>query len=136
MCAFFVLVVFFFFSSRRRHTRCALVTGVQTCALPIWSSIGISVLQAMTIRNAATVHSRLVETVRPDNPNVAKAMPGLDFSSLESLLKVNGEITRQASMVSYIDAFYALFVVIILISPLILLMRPPDRQSTRLNSSH
>src|SRR3546814_14662825 len=31
--------VFFFFSSRRRHTRCALVTGVQTCALPI-SSLG------------------------------------------------------------------------------------------------
>src|SRR3546814_13794622 len=30
---------FFFFSSRRRHTRCALVTGVQTCALPISSSI-------------------------------------------------------------------------------------------------
>src|SRR3546814_19341501 len=28
--------MFFFFSSRRRHTRCALVTGVQTCALPIW----------------------------------------------------------------------------------------------------
>src|SRR3546814_7462912 len=28
-------VCFFFFSSRRRHTRCALVTGVQTCALPI-----------------------------------------------------------------------------------------------------
>src|SRR3546814_9980863 len=27
--------VFFFFSSRRRHTSCALVTGVQTCALPI-----------------------------------------------------------------------------------------------------
>src|SRR3546814_10453586 len=27
--------VYFFFSSRRRHTRCALVTGVQTCALPI-----------------------------------------------------------------------------------------------------
>src|SRR3546814_17939981 len=31
VCVFF----FFFFSSRRRHTRCALVTGVQTCALPI-----------------------------------------------------------------------------------------------------
>src|SRR3546814_19443264 len=30
------LVVVFFFASRRRHTRCALVTGVQTCALPIW----------------------------------------------------------------------------------------------------
>src|SRR3546814_4136382 len=30
--------VVFFFSSRRRHTRCALVTGVQTCALPIWTA--------------------------------------------------------------------------------------------------
>src|SRR3546814_934724 len=29
------LFMLFFFSSRRRHTRCALVTGVQTCALPI-----------------------------------------------------------------------------------------------------
>src|SRR3546814_15354290 len=36
---FFVLYfVIFFFSSRRRHTRCALVTGVQTCALPICRS--------------------------------------------------------------------------------------------------
>src|SRR3546814_4640106 len=32
VCSF---VCIFFFSSRRRHTRCALVTGVQTCALPI-----------------------------------------------------------------------------------------------------
>src|SRR3546814_13524973 len=30
-------VCVFFFSSRRRHTRCALVTGVQTCALPIFT---------------------------------------------------------------------------------------------------
>src|SRR3546814_9825608 len=46
MCCYVFLVVsavlclcmlcfLFFFSSRRRHTRCALVTGVQTCALPI-----------------------------------------------------------------------------------------------------
>src|SRR3546814_14712406 len=32
---YFSVLLFFFFSSRRRHTRCALVTGVQTCALPI-----------------------------------------------------------------------------------------------------
>src|SRR3546814_10247976 len=31
--------MFFFFSSRRRHTRCALVTGVQTCALPIFHEL-------------------------------------------------------------------------------------------------
>src|SRR3546814_9929627 len=32
--------MYFFFSSRRRHTRCALVTGVQTCALPIFKVHG------------------------------------------------------------------------------------------------
>src|SRR3546814_215811 len=41
MCSDFFMLFsvffFFFFSSRRRHTRCALVTGVQTCALPISS---------------------------------------------------------------------------------------------------
>src|SRR3546814_4736188 len=42
-----ILIFNFFFSSRRRHTRCALVTGVQTCALPIsranpmWALLGI-----------------------------------------------------------------------------------------------
>src|SRR3546814_10756577 len=36
LVTFVLLFFFFFFSSRRRHTRCALVTGVQTCALPIF----------------------------------------------------------------------------------------------------
>src|SRR3546814_20101432 len=35
-CARLILIESFCLSSRRRHTRCALVTGVQTCALPIW----------------------------------------------------------------------------------------------------
>src|SRR3546814_952036 len=37
--------MFFFFSSRRRHTRCALVTGVQTCALPICGEIGVGLFR-------------------------------------------------------------------------------------------
>src|SRR3546814_15705915 len=32
----------FWFSCRRRHTRCALVTGVQTCALPIYVPAGLN----------------------------------------------------------------------------------------------
>src|SRR3546814_7423956 len=39
-CFYFVFL--FFFSSRRRHTRCALVTGVQTCALPICSPAALT----------------------------------------------------------------------------------------------
>src|SRR3546814_7871617 len=49
----------FFFSSRRRHTRCALVTGVQTCALPIFADIG----KAMAMWNAAD--DRIDRTARP-----------------------------------------------------------------------
>src|SRR3546814_6863537 len=36
-----MIFLFFFFSSRRRHTRCALVTGVQTCALPIYCTLDL-----------------------------------------------------------------------------------------------
>src|SRR3546814_1436487 len=40
MCDIIVIILLiFFFSSRRRHTRCALVTGVQTCALPIYPAL-------------------------------------------------------------------------------------------------
>src|SRR3546814_10412692 len=47
---------YFFCSSRRRHTRCALVTGVQTCALPISASV------SDPARRGAP--SRLAETLR------------------------------------------------------------------------
>src|SRR3546814_5119272 len=50
-------VFFFFFSSRRRHTRCALVTGVQTCALPISppSLTGDAAAEASAHRTNGTV---------------------------------------------------------------------------------
>src|SRR3546814_5418807 len=42
---------FFFFSSRRRHTRCALVTGVQTCALPILQAIDAREAEGQKLEN-------------------------------------------------------------------------------------
>src|SRR3546814_9575392 len=42
----------FFFSSRRRHTRCALVTGVQTCALPISSQTWSFAMIALQSKSA------------------------------------------------------------------------------------
>src|SRR3546814_4444540 len=41
-----MIIFVFFFSSRRRHTRCALVTGVQTCALPISDQLILAVQRA------------------------------------------------------------------------------------------
>src|SRR3546814_4097513 len=48
----------FFFSSRRRHTRCALVTGVQTCALPISKPRSVGDRYAM--RGGEHVHARVL----------------------------------------------------------------------------
>src|SRR3546814_12874952 len=48
-------MVSFFFSSRRRHTRCALVTGVQTCALPIsGAETGTNAGRSLVVGRAGT----------------------------------------------------------------------------------
>src|SRR3546814_13035529 len=52
---------FFFLSSRRRHTRCALVTGVQTCALPI--SLAIEATGQHRWHAGIVLHSAAAETV-------------------------------------------------------------------------
>src|SRR3546814_12666451 len=54
----------FFVSSRRRHTRCALVTGVQTCALPIWSiATDQRTLQALEISFGASLIAAAVNAI-------------------------------------------------------------------------
>src|SRR3546814_10603709 len=74
----------FFYSSRRRHTICALVTGVQTCALPIFTS-----LSPNTPWYTGPALIEHLETVPPDNDRLAAApfrmavqwvnRPNLDF---------------------------------------------------------
>src|SRR3546814_19154835 len=54
---------FFFFSSRRRHTRCALVTGVQTCALPIFSAPVGSPVPPFGVRVIARVAVTMISSL-------------------------------------------------------------------------
>src|SRR3546814_20049868 len=61
--------LYLFFSSRRRHTRCALVTGVQTCALPISTVLapGNAVILESTSPVGTTEKVRdLLAELRPD----------------------------------------------------------------------
>src|SRR3546814_19316263 len=53
MCVFVLL----YLSSRRRHTRCALVTGVQTCALPISAGLRLAVTAGRPPNRLSAVHS-------------------------------------------------------------------------------
>src|SRR3546814_17033935 len=55
----------FFFSSRRRHTRCALVTGVQTCALPIYPNLALKPSQGGPRGSTCGCHSFPMSTLEP-----------------------------------------------------------------------
>src|SRR3546814_19851447 len=80
------LMFFFFFSSRRRHTRCALVTGVQTCALPI-SCPTISPAPRLRTRRIVTVWQKRQLRVQPtwlatqSVPRSASGMNNISYSS-------------------------------------------------------
>src|SRR3546814_3357898 len=69
---------FFFFSSRRRHTRCALVTGVQTCALPI-SHLAAILFPAML---------RRLYVARDDDPAGAGALKTLTERAVPAGIEV------------------------------------------------
>src|SRR3546814_2479499 len=63
-----------FFSSRRRHTRCALVTGVQTCALPIAGAGGILPLMAASAQTGLTPDNRRSDSLAAAAPGLAAAI--------------------------------------------------------------
>src|SRR3546814_2896734 len=85
---YYNFVSFFFFSSRRRHTRCALVTGVQTCALPIFVANGniAIVIENGGLKNDGTfVKSTSTIHFLGNNATSASAISGtgsLDFYNL------------------------------------------------------
>lgn len=118
-------ITFATLAPRFRNEGAAMFTLIRN----LGSAVGISVLQAMTIRNAATVHSRLVEAVRPDNPLLAQRAPNFDFATPLSVAKMNAAITRQASMVAYVDAFWLLFLVTLSVIPLLIFLRKPSKQA-------
>src|SRR3546814_5263187 len=101
--------IYFFFSSRRRHTRCALVTGVQTCALPILGK-----------RDRLAAAREIT-----DQPHRIRAI----CDETKEVIKERGFATdprREFRFLDYIDCLH----IKIQIAPY------ADRTSTRLNSSH
>jgi DHA2 family multidrug resistance protein len=93
-------------------------TAMNSLFRNLGGSMWIAILQAMTIRGEAVVHSRLVEGVRPDNPMVRLGMPDFDFGLPEAIAGMDNEIGRQALMVSYADSFSLLFIMCLLLIPM------------------
>jgi DHA2 family multidrug resistance protein len=86
-------------------------------------SLGVSITEVIFANRLAVAHSDLVNHVQPGNPVLAATAPGA-LASQDGLLALNGEITRQSSMVGYIDCYHLGFIAALVVLPLILLVRP------------
>jgi len=98
-------------------------TGVYTLVRNLGNAAGISIVETMLVSNTQVVHARLAYGLTPDNPLVAPMLN--DQANIEPL---NDEVTRQASMVAYIDVFHAMFLATLAAIPLVLLLRKPRDQ--------
>src|SRR3546814_5964954 len=90
----------FFFSSRRRHTRCALVTGVQTCALPIYPAVNAILVNIYGggILRCDTVAEGVAAACREE---------GLRVPLIVRAAGTNGELARKILMSQGIPVTFA-----------------------------
>ena len=105
-------------------------TGLFSLMRNIGSAIGISVVTSLLISNTQVAHSGIVESVTPFNqlfrdPTVLQFWNPFTLSGRAML---DGEITRQATTIAYVDDFKLMMIVALLAVPMVLLLHKPSRQ--------
>jgi len=104
-------------------------TSIYSLVRNIGSSIGISLVQTLLTRNTVIAHASLAERVTRgsfgwNNPAVAAAF---DVRIPSGAALLDGAVTQQAAMIAYIDDFWFMLFLTLLVTPLLLLIRPPRR---------
>jgi DHA2 family multidrug resistance protein len=107
-------------------------TGLFSLVRNIGSSLGISLVQTMLVRNTVIAHAALTERVtyaNPawHNPAVARAY---DLTTMGGAAFLDGTITQQAAMIAYIDDFWLMLFLTLAVTPLLLFIQPPGRGKT------
>ncbi|MDE2487442.1 MAG: DHA2 family efflux MFS transporter permease subunit [Alphaproteobacteria bacterium] len=93
------------------------------------SSVGISVMEALVVSNTQVAHSSLAAHVVTSNPVVRSGLSAaMNPTTAAGAMALNNEITRQASMVAYIDDFKLMFFITLACIPMLLIMRKPKAQ--------
>jgi MFS transporter, DHA2 family, multidrug resistance protein len=106
-------------------------TALYSLVRNIGSSIGISVVQLLLTRNTVIAHASLAERVTRgssawNNPAVAATF---NVHSPAGAALLDSVVTQQASMIAYIDDFWFMLFLTLLVTPLLLLIKPPGRGS-------
>jgi MFS transporter, DHA2 family, multidrug resistance protein len=90
----------------------------------IGSSVGISTVQGLMVRNTQVVHSSIAQHLTP----LLVAQHALSrFRGAAATAALNGQVTAQATMIADIDDFYFMLLLTLLAIPLLLLVRKPSR---------
>ena len=110
------------FATMAPHYR-ADATSLFSLVRNIGSSIGISVVSVMLTRNIQINHADLGAAISPYNPNLLAATAGA--RTLTTLQQMDGLVTQQALMISYINDFKLMMIITLAAIPLIWLLRKP-----------
>jgi DHA2 family multidrug resistance protein len=116
------------FSTIPQHLR-PDASAISNLSRNIGGSIGIAAIQALTVVNTQTMHASLAAHVIPENPFMGTFLPpGLSPDTVAGAIALNAEITRQARMVAYVNDFWVLTGIALLLLPLVMLLRKPRDQ--------
>jgi DHA2 family multidrug resistance protein len=104
-------------------------TALYSLVRNIGSSIGISLVQTLLVRNTVIAHASMVERITTGssawtNPAIAKAY---DVGTTGGAALLDSVVVRQAAMIAYIDDFWLMLFLTLAVLPLLLLIRPPKR---------
>ena len=93
----------------------------------IGSSIGISMVQTILVRNTITTHAKLVERITYANPawNNPAVASAYDLTQPTRAAALDAMINQQAAMIAYINDFRLMLYLTIAVMPLLLFIRPP-----------
>ena len=101
--------------------------GIYNLFRNIGSSAGISAMTALLLQNTQISHEEIGAHITAFNPLLH--LPGIERVwnpyTAKGLALLNHEVTRQASMIAYLDDFKFLMILTALLTPLVLLLRPP-----------
>jgi len=104
---------------------------VTTLLRSVSQSLGISTTVAIFTNQAAVAHADIAAAALPSNPAFAAGLaPGMSPTTTTGLLALNGEVTRQASMVGYVDIFHMLLIASVVVMPLVFFLRPAKTVQT------
>jgi DHA2 family multidrug resistance protein len=98
--------------------------GIFSLMRNIGSSVGISIVMTLLSRNTQINHAEIASRLTPYGDNTQQMMQMIGQNATTGLAALNGEVTRQASAIAFLNDFWLMMVMTAVAIPLLLLLKP------------